>query len=294
MPLPTELYQTEYGNNLIHRYQQSKSRLMPFVQTEEFSGERKDYPRIGASADPVNITLAARGSDTPYNEADFDKRWAYPSLFEKSTHFAQWDAKLLGAISLPDSDVQQNHIKAFMRQYDKEIVAAALGNVLTGKLGTVPVALPAGQKIAAGGTGMSLAKLISALDILDAADEDAADDGTLEKVFCWTVKQRNALLNNTQVTSSDFATVKALAEGRIESFMGFKFKLLQNALPLAAGVRSCVAFRQGALRAIKSMKPSSVAPRLDKRNALQVYDTGAIGVCRVHDEGVVQIDCTEV
>lgn len=293
MALPTELYQTEYSNNLIHRYQQTKSRLMPFVQTDEFSGERKDYIRIGASADPVNITAAARGSATPYAEADFDKRWAYPSLFEKVTHFMQWDEKLLGQISLPNSDVQQNHVKAFMRQYDKEVVLAALGNVMTGKLGTTAVALPAGQKIAAGGTGMSLAKLLSALDILDAADEDAADDGTLEKVFCWTVKQRNSMLQTVEVKSSDYNTVKALAEGRMTSFMGFTFKLLQNALPLAAGVRSCVAFRQGAMRGIKTMKPSSVAPRLDLRNSLQIYDTGGMGFARVHDEGVVQIDCTE-
>ena len=293
MAIATEIYQTEFADNLLRRYQQEKSRLMPFVQTEEFSGERKDYPRITPASDPTNITAAARGSATPYREADFDKRWAYPAFFEETTHFAQWDEKLLGSIALPNSDVQKNHVSAFMRQFDKEVILAALGSVQTGKLGTTPVALPAGQKIAAGGTGMSLAKLLTTLDILDAADEDAADDGTLEKVFCWTVKQRNSMLNLLEVKSSDYNTVKALAEGRMTSYMGFTFKLLQNALPLAAGVRSCVAFRQGALRGIKCMKPSTITIRDDIRNALQIYDTGGMGFARVHDEGVVQIDCTE-
>ena len=68
MAIATELYQTEFNNNLTARFQQSKSRLSEFVRVEDFNGERKDYPRISAAPAPTNISAAARGSATPYRD----------------------------------------------------------------------------------------------------------------------------------------------------------------------------------------------------------------------------------
>lgn len=290
MPIVTELYQTEYSNNILTRFQQSKSRLMPFVEVEDFNGERKDYPRITPSSAPTDITAAARHSATPIVDVDFDKRWIYPSIFEKPAHFANWDEKLLGSIALPGSKVQSEHVKAFYRLFDDVVIAAALGNVMTGKLGTTPVALPGGQKIADGNTGMTLAKLLNTLDILDGADN--LDDEGAERVFVWTVKQRSELLATTEVKSADYNTVKALAEGKIDSFMGFKFKIIKR-LPVASDIRSCVAFVKGAIQATRHMKPTTITVRDDLRNSLQIYDSGSVGAARLIDEGVVQIDCDE-
>jgi hypothetical protein len=290
MPIATELYQTEYSNNLLARYQQSKSRLMDFVNIEDFNGERKDYPRLTAATAPTDISAVARHSATPVNDADFDKRWIYPSTFEKVVQFAQWDEKFLGRISLPNSAVQQEHVKAFMRQFDDEVIKAAIGNVKSGKLGTTDVALPAGQKIAAGGFGMTLAKLLTTLDSADNLDE--SESGDAQRVFVWTVKQRSELLNTTEVKSADYNTVRALAEGKIDTFMGFKFKIVKR-LPLVGGVRTCVAFQKGAMQATRYMKPTSLTVRDDLRNSLQIYDTGLIGAARLQDEGVVQIDVAE-
>lgn len=289
MPTVPELYQTEYSSNLLTRYQQSQSRLQPFVNLEDFNGERKDYPRLSAATAPTDISGVARGSATPYNDADFDKRWVYPVPFEKVTHFAQWDEKFLGKISLPNSEVQGEHVKSFMRLTDDVIIAAALGNAKSGKAGTTDVALPAGQ-IIAGGVGMTVEKLLQTLDILDAADN--LDDPDMQRIFVWTVKQRSQLLNAVEVKSSDYNTVKALAEGKIDSFMGFTFKIVKR-LPISGGVRTCVAFQAGAIRGTRFMKPSSLTVRNDIRNALQVYDTGLVGAVRVMDEGVVSIGCTE-
>jgi hypothetical protein len=297
MAVATELYQTEYSSNLLARYQQSKSRLMDFVGVDDFNGERKDYPRISAATAPTDISGVARGSATPYNDVDFDKRWVYPVPFEKVSHFAQWDEKFLGTIALPNSAVQQEHVKSFMRQFDDIVIAGAIGNVMTGKAGTTAVALPSGQKIAHGSTGMTLAKLLATLDILDGADNlDDAQEG--DRVFIWTVKQRSQLLNTTEVKSADFNTVKALAEGKIDTFMGFKFKIVKRLPVVTSGdpavtVRTCVAFQRGAVQATRYMKPSSLTVRDDLRNALQVYDTGLIGSARLHDEGVVEIACVE-
>ena len=39
------------------------------------------------------------------------------------------------------------------------------------------------------------------------------------------------MLQHTQVTSADYNTVKALAEGAVDTFMGFKF-IMSNRLPI--------------------------------------------------------------
>ena len=183
----------------------------------------------------------------------------------------------------------------FLRQFDDVVIAAALGNVKTGKLGTTDTALPGGQKIVHGSTGMSITKLLATLDILDGADN--LDEGDGDRVFVWTVKQRSELLNTTEVKSADYNTVRALAEGKIDSFMGFKFKIVKRLPVVDVGggvmVRSCVAFQRGALTATRHMKTTSMTVRDDLRNALQIYDTGLIGAARLHDEGVVHIECKE-
>ncbi len=76
-----------------------------------------------------------------------------------------------------------------------------------------------GYDIAAGGTGFTTAKLRE----LRAYYEDLEVDETVTIVTSGTGMER--LLANTETTSSDYATVKALVGGTLENdtFMGFKF-----------------------------------------------------------------------
>lgn len=298
-----ELFQTEYNNNITPRYQQRKSRLDGFVEWDEINAERKDYPRSGAATNSIAAGIpdnyngvtnnaANRFQATPIVQPDFDKRWAYGAIKYKFAHFNQWDEKMLGNIALPNSTVQREALATFARDCDDVIWTAALGNAKSGQLGTTDVALPAGQKIVAGGTGMTLAKLMATLDILDDAD-NLDEEGEMQRVFLWTVRERSALLNTTEVKSSDYNTVKALAEGKIDTFMGFKFKIIKR-LPNSAGVRSCVAFQKGAIKAYKHRIETQFGIRGDIFNALQISDSWRLGAVRVQDEGVVQVDVTSV
>ena len=49
------------------------------------------------------------------------------------------------------------------------------------------------------------------------------------------------MLGTTEVTSSDFNTVKALAQGDINTFLGFNF-IVSNRLAIASNKRKCIAF----------------------------------------------------
>lgn len=74
-----------------------------------------------------------------------------------------------------------------------------------------------GFSIAAGGTGFTTAKLRA----LRAYYADLEVEETVTIVVSGTGLDR--LLANTETTSSDFASVKALVAGDMDTFMGFKF-----------------------------------------------------------------------
>ena len=114
---------------------------------------------------------------------------------------------------------------------DDKIIAAATGSSLTGKAGATSTALPSGNVIAHGSADLTIAKLISAKEILDAADVDPE----ITRYIAVSPAQISALLGTTQVTSSDFNTVKALSQGTVDTFLGFKFVLSNR---LAKSVQS--------------------------------------------------------
>ena len=88
------------------------------------------------------------------------------------------------------------------RAIDDLIIAAATGNAVDGDGSNV--ALPAGQKIAHGSAGLTLAKLISAKEILDGNEVDEED-----RFFVLGSQQVSNFLNTTEVKSADYNSIKA-------------------------------------------------------------------------------------
>lgn len=278
---------TEFSRNWQARTGQKKSRLMPYVQMEEFQGERKRFDRLdNMSANEITT----RKATTPITDQATDQRWCYFKKYDLANLLDQWDKDMLAPLALPDSEYVIRHAETYNRSVDDAIVAAVIGNVETGTLGTTDSALGVSQKIAAGGSGLTLAKLLEAKEILDSCDDDSFIDNPA--VFLVTAKQINTLLSTTEIKNSDYNTVKALAAGHIDTFLGFKFIQFQR-LPIDDDTRSCIAWRQGAMRGIWNKKPTTITVRNDKSNALQIYSTWKVGAARLHDELVVQVDVDE-
>jgi hypothetical protein len=104
------------------------------------------------------------------------------------------------------------------------------------------------------------------------------------------------LLGTTQVTSSDFNTVKALVQGDVDTFMGFKF-ILSNRLSLDAtntDDRKIFAFTQDAIKlGVGKDITAKIDVRPDKSYATQVYTCMSIGATRMEENKVFQIPCNE-
>ena len=109
---------------------------------------------------------------------------------------------------------------ALGRAQDDEIIAAATGTAYTGETGSTSTPLGASQAITESGTdGLTLAKLRSAKELLDLGNVDPS----IPRFLVIGSRQLSDLLNVTSVTSSDFNSVKALVNGELDTFMGFKF-----------------------------------------------------------------------
>ena len=75
---------------------------------------------------------------------------------------------------------------------------------------------------------------------------------TEDRYFVVTEKGLNDLLNDDKITSGDYNSVRLLMSGEIDSFMGFKWKMIgsgrsEGGLPSAATVQTGFAFHKSAI-----------------------------------------------
>ena len=108
--------------------------------------------------------------------------------------------------------------------------------------------------------------------------------------------QLDALLGETETTSSDFATVKALVRGEINSFMGFNIITMgdrdEGGVPKPS-TRSCFAWHQDSMGYAESMAQKSEVNYIPEKTSFLVSSMFSAGAVAIDDEGIVKISCTE-
>jgi hypothetical protein len=194
----------------------------------------------------------------------------------------------------PTSSYAKAAANAMGRSMDDVIIAALGGSSDTGVAGGTAVALPAGQKpfSASQTDGLTIAKLLEAKFLLD----NASVDPSLKRYLLCSPKQIQDLLATTEVKSSDFNTVKALAQGSINSFLGFDFipSTRLSFDSVNTDDRLCYAFTEDAVKlAVGKDVTARIDERADKSYSTQVYYCMSIGATRMEEEKVVEIACDE-
>lgn len=272
----------QFKSNVIHLAEQQGSRLRSTVTEQSVSGEKFHFERVGNVA---AIQKTTRHTDTPVLDVPHSRRTGDMNDY-------QW-ADLVDAedqirmLIDPKSAYVKAGVNAMGHVWDDIIIGAATGSASDGT--GASIALPSSQKIAVGSTGLTVAKLLNTREILEASDVDPDE----ERFMVVSAAQITDLLSTTEVTSADYNTVKALAAGQIDTFMGFKFIRSQR-LDLATGTRSCIAYTKSALGlGVGADVKTDISVRNDKSLATQVYLAFTAGGTRIQDEGVVQVDCAE-
>jgi hypothetical protein len=187
----------------------------------------------------------------------------------------------------PKGPYQEAARMSMNRRKDRMILAALGGNAYSGKAGATTVALPSTQEIAHGSVGMTIAKLLNAKQLLDEAEAPE------ERYFVCPSESIIDLLGTTEVTNQDYNTVRALASGQIDSFLGFKFirtelVYLENSSTTTTWY--CYAFCKGAI-GFGTIEDITVrlTEESTKNFAWQAYCSMDMGATRIEDEMVVEV-----
>ena len=281
----TTAFVEQYKSNVFHLAQQKGSKLRDAVRTESIVGKSHFFERIGSTA---AVKRTSRHADTPRVDTPHSRRKVTMDDYDWADLIDDTDKVRL--LISPQSEYAKAGAYAMGRTMDDAIIAAATGNAFGGVSGGSTIALPAGQKIAHGSTGLTIAKLISAKEKLDAANVDPDEARTL---VC-SAKQISDLLGTTQITSADFNSVKALVQGDIDTFMGFKFIRSERLGLDGNSNRQVLAFTNTSMGlALGKDIQTKISERADKNYSTQVYLCMTIGATRVEDEKVLEIACTE-
>ena len=210
----TTAFVNQFSSNITMLSQQMGSLLREAVDVETVTGEKAFFDQVGSAVAQVRTS---RHGDTPLMETPHARRMVTMSTYEYADLIDDPDKVRL--LVDPTSTYARAAAMAMGRSIDDVIISAALGSASTGKAGSTSTALPSGQKIAHGSAGLTQAKLVAAKKILD----QNSVDPSIQRYIIVSPEQIEDLLNITAVTSADFNTVRALVQGEVDTFVGFKF-----------------------------------------------------------------------
>lgn len=280
----TTAFVQQYKGTLYNLVQQKGSRLREALTVEAVNGEFGYFDQIGATA---AIERTSRHSDSPLVNTPHSRRQVTMRDFEWGDLIDNPDKVRL--LVDPSSTYLQSAMWALGRKVDDIVIEAALGAAKTGKTGSTSVPLPSNQKVAVASSGLTVAKLLAAKEILDSKEADPDDP----RFMAVTAKQVTNLLNSTEVKSADYNTVKALAQGELNTFLGFKF-IRTERLTASGGNRQVIAWsKSGLLLALGSDIKGRVIERPDKSFSVYAYASLSCGATRMEEEKVVEIACQE-
>ncbi len=298
----------EFENNVYHLSAQKDARLWSNARNVSMSSKRKFFDRIGTTAAQARVT---RHADTPNVLMDHSRRAV--DLYDYNWGKLVDDVDILRTINDPTNPYAIEMANAFKRKKDDVLIAAMSAASLTDEDGSTSVALPNTQKIAAVAAGALSNMNVETLRLLNYTFQAADIDPELPKYLALSPSQIRSLLATTELTSSDYNSVKALVMGQINSFMGFTFIMtnrlavesdaavkfsvttgLFNSGGTASTGRKCLAWvPDGMIVATGIDFKTRVSERDDKNYSTQVYGEMSIGATRMEDVKVVEVHCKE-
>jgi len=141
------------------------------------------------------------------------------------------------------------------------------------------------------GSNMNIEKLRAAAKALNENNVPSED-----RYLLMHASQLDALLGETEITSADYAAVKALVRGEINTFMGFNILTMgdrdEGGLPKPS-TRTCYAWHKDSLGYAESMAQKTEVNYVPEKTSFLVSSMFSAGAIAIDDEGIVQISCTE-
>lgn len=270
------VYAQAYGRNIMQLAQQGTSKLMGTVfQKPNVTGKQFFQDQIGEWAlEPKG----GRNVDTPNNDPNLARRMGIMVDYHDNRFLDRGDE--LRTISDPRSAYTIAASKAIGRKFDDIIFASLNGNSFSGESGSTTVTN--GNIVNITAASPTVAKVIEVKKTLDDADVEADD-----RYFAANTELLNNILTLEQATSADYAAVKALIRGEINTWLGFSWIMSTRLPSTEVGIAW---HKYGACLAGMDGSPMvRTDERSDKSYSWQVYYEVNAGAVRLEEDRVVLV-----
>jgi hypothetical protein len=210
--------------------------------------------------------------------------------------YSQVTATMSDYIAAEYSDIfHQSHINFDERRELVEVVSKSIARrmdqIIVDALNASSGASTVATSVGGAASNMNIEKLRATAKAMN--EKNVPSEG---RYLLMHASQLDALLGETEVTSADFATVKALVRGEISSFMGFNILTMgdrdEGGLPKPS-TRTCFAWHKDALGYAESMAQKSEINYVPEKTSFLVSSMFSAGAVAIDDEGIVKISCTE-
>lgn len=289
----TTAFVNQYHANITLALQQMDTRFRGAVRVETMNAEYDYFDQIGATTALLRTT---RHGDTQYVDTPHTRRRCSLAFYEWADLIDKEDKVQM--LSDPTSAYVQNAAAAMFRAMDDVIITAFDGTAYTGKAGGTSTVFDSNNVVAVtvgdtvnGSTacGLNVAKLRAAAKILNANEVPKE-----ERYIAISAKQLDNLLGTTEVTSADYNNVKALVNGSVDSFMGFKFIPSERMGVDSSTYRKVMCWhKNGLLLGVGRDVEARVDQLPTKGYSTQVYVSMGLGAVRMDEKMCVTILCSE-
>lgn len=281
-----------YTANVQAKLNKQGGLLMPYVSQSGYHGEKAQVVNFLGPVEFVERNTPY--GDTEVTEVEHTSRWVIGTEYDCAIFIDRLDT--LKMIYDPTSPYVERMREAAARKMDEIVMNSFFATAKTGKDGATDTSFTAGNTVAHGNAGLSVAKLRSLRKLIKKKHVDLRTNKPLLAV---TADEVDDLLAETQVGSSDYNAVKPLVDGEVSQFMGFIFipyedsgdNLNGKSIPQAAG-------GLGIIRDLPCWVPDGmhygswdgleviVSNRADKNNIKQAHATFTGGSTRLEEDKV--------
>jgi hypothetical protein len=244
--------------------------------------------RSGVQGNTVKFPKIGKGVATP--------RIPQTDVTPLNVTYAQVTASMTDYIASEYSDIfHQSHINFDERRELVEIVSKAIARrmdqVIIDALDAASSPSTVATSIGGASSNMNIEKLRATAKAMN--ENNVPSEG---RFLLMHASQLDSLLGETEVTSSDFASVKALVRGEVNSFMGFNILTMgdrdEGGIPKPS-TRTCFAWHKDSLGYAESMAQKSEINYVPEKTSFLVSSMFSAGAVAIDDEGIVKISCTE-
>lgn len=267
----------QFKANVTHLYQQAGSNLRGLIREETLNGKAHFFERLAAEA---AVKKTTRHSDTVLLDPQHSRRMVVPVDYVWNALVDQQDKIRL--LINPNSEYAIAAANALKRAFDDEVIAAFSADAKGGEDGSTAVTF-ASETISDTDPSAAAVTTPNILTVKKAFDNaDIPKENRVFVVKPSVITQLLAASAAPIASSSDYNSIKALVNGELDTWVGFKW-VTSTRLPLAAGTDYYnFAFHRDSMGiAIGADIMARLTERADKDYAVQSYASMTMGATRI-------------